>query len=95
MGYCRELSSNLSGDEKGWANVTTPNKPLLPLLPLRFKVLLLKIVLNDDAFGDWHYKTPGPPKNAPTANERGTRMKTTVPRPGIPAGMTMRMKKGP
>jgi len=24
LGYCRELSDNLAGDEKGWANVTTP-----------------------------------------------------------------------
>src|SRR6267142_2140632 len=23
-GYCRELSNHLAGDEKGWANVTTP-----------------------------------------------------------------------
>jgi|SRR5882672_3704136 len=42
----------LAGDEKGWAKRYNPQKPLLPLLPLRFKVLLLKIVLENDAFGD-------------------------------------------
>src|SRR6267142_3375148 len=30
--------------EKAWFNVTTPKKPLLPLLPLRFKVLVLVLV---------------------------------------------------
>jgi len=35
LGYCRELSNHLADDEKAWANVTTPQNPLLPL---RFKV---------------------------------------------------------
>jgi hypothetical protein len=33
-----ELSSNLSGYEKGLVNVTTPKNLCSPLLPLHFKV---------------------------------------------------------
>jgi hypothetical protein len=45
LGFCREISSNRSGRRKGWANVTTPKRPLLPPFPLHFKVFGFDFVL--------------------------------------------------
>jgi len=42
LGYCREISGNLSGLRKGLANVTTPKEPPLPL---RFQVYGFDFVL--------------------------------------------------
>jgi len=53
LGYCRELSSNLSGDEKGWANVYNPKNLcfLRCLCVSRFMFLTLGIVASREGSG--------------------------------------------
>src|SRR6266576_3955429 len=52
-GYCRELSNNLTGDEKGWANATTPKNLcfLCYLCVSRFRVLTFDLLQNPRTSG--------------------------------------------